>query len=72
MQADPVKTHEKRKSGPMVQGVPLRLALGAKDMEKGTIEVARRDMPGVKEFVPWEELTQHVADKLDQIQVCGS
>ena len=37
-------------------------------MEKGTIEVARRDKPGVKEFVPWEELTQHVADKLDEIQ----
>ena len=38
-------------------------------MEKRTVEVARRDKPGVKEFVPWDELTQHVADKLKQIQV---
>lgn len=51
-----------------VQGVPLRLALGAKDMQKQTIEIARRDRPGSKEFVPWDGLTQHVVDKLDEIQ----
>ena len=38
-------------------------------MQKQTIEVARRDKPGNKEFVPWQGLTQHVVDKLDQIQV---
>lgn len=47
----------------------MRLALGAKDMEKRTVEVARRDKPGAKEFVPWEGLAEHVANKLDQIQV---
>ena len=52
-----------------VKGVPLRLALGAKDMQKQTIEVARRDKPGNKEFVPWDGLTQHVVGKLDEIQV---
>lgn len=38
-------------------------------MQKQTIEVARRDKPGNKEFVPWEGLTQHVVDKLEEIQV---
>jgi prolyl-tRNA synthetase len=48
--------------------VPLRIALGHKDMEKKTVELVRRDTGG-KEYVPWEELVKHVVHLLDTIQV---
>jgi len=50
-----------------IQGVPLRLALGPKDLEKGTIEVARRDTRE-KEFVPREGIVETVHSALSAIQ----
>ena len=50
-----------------LKGVPVRIAIGPKDLEKGTAEVARRDTLS-KEFVPMEGLADHVAGMMDQIQ----
>lgn len=50
-----------------VQGVPIRLALGPRDVEGGTVEVARRDT-GDKTTVNQSELTTHIHELLDTIQ----
>jgi len=51
-----------------LKGVPVRIAIGPKDLEKGTAEVARRDTL-TKSFLPMEGLTQAVETMLDTIQV---
>lgn len=48
-------------------GIPVRLGLGARDLEAGTIEVARRDT-GAKVSVPLEGLAEYVQDLLVEIQ----
>ena len=48
-------------------GVPLRIELGPKDMEKHSVVVARRDT-GAKEPVAWEQLGEYVPAKLEEIQ----
>jgi len=50
-----------------VQGVPIRLALGPRDVAQGTIEVARRDTR-TKESRPQEGLTDAIRSLLDEIQ----
>jgi prolyl-tRNA synthetase len=50
-----------------LKGVPVRLALGARDLENGTVEVARRDTL-TKETVSLEGIENYVADLLNQIQ----
>ena len=50
-----------------LKGVPVRLVLGARDLENGTIEVMRRDTLE-KETRPLEGITQYVEELLDQIQ----
>ena len=50
-----------------LKGVPVRLALGARDMGQGTIEVARRDTL-TKETLPYEGIADHVAQLLEDIQ----
>ncbi|KGN68080.1 proline--tRNA ligase [Porphyromonas sp. COT-239 OH1446] len=50
-----------------LKGVPVRLALGARDLEQGTIEVARRDTL-TKETVSLEGIDAYVADLLEEIQ----
>ncbi|MDR1722682.1 MAG: proline--tRNA ligase [Tannerella sp.] len=50
-----------------LKGVPVRLALGARDLENGTIEVARRDTL-TKEVLPIENIEYHVKDLLAAIQ----
>lgn len=50
-----------------LKGVPVRLAIGARDMENGTVEVARRDTKE-KLTVPQEGLDIYIAQLLDQIQ----
>lgn len=50
-----------------LKGYPVRIALGPKDMEKGTVEVARRDNL-TKEFVPQEGIENHIAKLLEDIQ----
>lgn len=50
-----------------LQGVPVRLALGPRDIQNGTVEVARRDNL-TKETVSQEGIEQHIAALLDEIQ----
>ena len=50
-----------------LKGVPVRLALGARDLENGTVEVARRDTL-TKESVSIEGVTDYVANLLDEMQ----
>ncbi len=50
-----------------LKGVPVRLALGPRDMAAGTIELARRDTL-TKEIVPQEGLAERVAALMDEIQ----
>ncbi|MDQ3131148.1 MAG: proline--tRNA ligase [Acidobacteriota bacterium] len=50
-----------------LRGVPIRLGLGARDLENGTIEVARRDTL-TKESRPIEGIAGYVADLLEEIQ----
>lgn len=50
-----------------LKGVPVRLAIGPKDLEKGTVEVARRDTKE-KSFQSIEGIDSYVADLLEEIQ----
>ncbi len=50
-----------------LRGVPIRLGLGMRDLENGTVEVARRDNL-TKESQPIEGIVQHVKLLLDEIQ----
>ena len=50
-----------------LQGVPLRIALGKRDLENGTVELARRDTLE-KSSIPLEEVADTVNDLLGQIQ----
>jgi prolyl-tRNA synthetase len=53
-----------------MRGVPLRIEIGPKDVEKGNVALARRDKPGRegKSFVPETGLVVTVADLLANIQ----
>ncbi|SHH39333.1 proline--tRNA ligase [Flavobacterium defluvii] len=50
-----------------LKGVPVRIAVGPKDLENGTFEVARRDNL-TKEVVSAEKIVEHVNNLLEQIQ----
>src|SRR4029079_7784220 len=50
-----------------VKGVPVRIAVGPKDLENGTFEVARRD-DLTKEVVSKDGIETHIKKLLDQIQ----
>ncbi len=51
-----------------LKGVPVRLAIGARDIENGTVEVARRDTLS-KETVSIEGVEKYIMRLLDEIQV---
>lgn len=51
-----------------LKGVPVRLAVGMRDLENGTIEVARRDTL-TKESRPIDGVAEHIRTLLDEIQV---
>ncbi|AYN04891.1 MULTISPECIES: proline--tRNA ligase [unclassified Flavobacterium] len=51
-----------------LKGVPIRIAVGPKDLENGTFEVARRDTL-TKEIVSKDGIVTYVNDLLAQIQV---
>jgi len=53
-----------------MRGVPLRLEIGPKDVEKGTVMAARRDMPGKagKTFLPMENIAEGIGELLEVIQ----
>ncbi len=50
-----------------LKGVPVRIAIGPKDLENGTFEVARRDTL-TKEVIAKEGAVQYINDLLEQIQ----
>lgn len=50
-----------------LKGVPVRLGLGMRDLENGTVEVARRDTL-TKESKPLEGIADYVVALLDEIQ----
>jgi len=50
-----------------LKGVPVRLAIGPRDVEKGTVELARRDTL-TKEFVNQGDVVAKVGDLMDEIQ----
>ena len=49
------------------QGVPVRLAIGPRDVENGTVELARRDTR-TKESTPQEGLAGRLTALLDEVQ----
>lgn len=49
------------------KGVPVRLAIGPRDLENGNIEVARRDTQE-KKTIALSETVEHVTELLDSIQ----
>lgn len=51
-----------------LKGVPVRIAIGPKDLENGTFEVARRDTL-TKETISKEGIVNHLQNLLEQIQV---
>ncbi|MFO7617740.1 MAG: proline--tRNA ligase [Bacteroidales bacterium] len=51
-----------------LKGVPLRIAIGPRDLENGTVELARRDLL-TKETVSLEKLVDYLPGLLDDIQV---
>lgn len=50
-----------------MKGFPVRIAIGPKDLEKGTVEVARRDTL-TKEFVSQDIVVDYIVKLLDDIQ----
>ncbi len=54
-----------------MRGVPIRLEVGPKDVEKGNAVLVRRDVPGkaAKNFVTQDNLARQVLDLLKDIQV---
>jgi len=49
------------------QGVPVRIAIGPRDMENGNIEVARRDTL-IKEIIPINGASLYISGMLETIQ----
>jgi len=50
-----------------LKGVPLRIAIGPKDLEKGSVEIARRDILS-KNIVSQEEVVSYVDNQLKEMQ----
>ncbi len=51
-----------------LKGVPVRVAIGPKDVENGTVEIARRDTLS-KELMAKEEAVDYVVSLLEEIQI---
>lgn len=53
-----------------MRGVPLRMEIGPKDVEKGSVALARRDRPGKegKSFVPQANIAETVKEMLVTVQ----
>ena len=50
-----------------VKGVPIRVAVGQRDLEEGTVELMRRDTLE-KETLPFEGIEDHIVNELEDIQ----
>jgi prolyl-tRNA synthetase len=52
-----------------LKGVPLRIAIGPKDLENGTVEVARRDLLEKNTHNLDDNFPQMISDLLEEIQI---
>ncbi|UKT65792.1 proline--tRNA ligase [Pedobacter mucosus] len=52
-----------------LKGVPIRIAIGGRDLENKTVEVARRDTK-LKQTIPQEGLDIYIVKLLEDIQTC--
>lgn len=52
-----------------LKGIPVRVEMGPRDVQQGTVAVARRDIPGKagKEFVPQAGIRDHISGLLESI-----
>ncbi len=50
-----------------MHGIPVRIGLGKRDLEKNQVEIARRDT-GEKSFVPMDNVAGYIAQLLEEIQ----
>lgn len=50
-----------------LKGVPVRLAMGGRDLENNTVEIARRDTL-TKETITCDGIAEHIKNLLDEIQ----
>src|SRR5574344_2620495 len=50
-----------------LKGVPVRIAIGPRDLQNGTVEIARRDTL-TKESMPVENVVERVKNLMDEIQ----
>ncbi len=50
-----------------LKGIPIRIAIGERDLENGTIEIARRDLLS-KQVIKIEEVENYVSTLLEDIQ----
>jgi prolyl-tRNA synthetase len=50
-----------------LKGVPVRIAMGSRDLENNTVEIARRDML-TKEIISQDNLVEYVLELLEKIQ----
>ena len=50
-----------------LKGIPVRIAIGERDLESGTIEIARRDLLS-KEIVSINQAEEYIVKLLDEIQ----
>lgn len=64
---DDQKTSGRKYNQYELQGVPLRVAVGPRDMAAGTVEVYRRDTQS-KEVIKIEQLAAYCAQQLTQMQ----
>lgn len=51
-----------------MKGIPVRMALGMRDLENGVIEVARRDIEKSKSIVEVDQLIDYTQNLLEEIQ----
>ena len=49
------------------KGIPVRIEIGPKDIEKNSVVIVRRDT-AEKEFAPMENLAEKISDTLEKIQ----
>ncbi|MCH2226239.1 MAG: proline--tRNA ligase [Candidatus Caenarcaniphilales bacterium] len=50
------------------KGIPIRLVVGARDLENNQVEIHRRDIQSKEKGVPLENLDNRIKDLLDEIQ----
>ena len=50
-----------------LRGVPVRIEIGPRDLKKGEVTLARRDLPGAKSAAPEEQVVELVKELLEKI-----